>query len=122
MSETNGEKYSFFVPEEGEDQVDPNLPLKDRVLVISRTQDYKLSFQDMHDMRAMYLKDGVNAEKAVAREKQKVEDCAASVKKWDEAIAQAEIDLPELEGVSGIVSPIQEEDLEGGDEEVGAGA
>lgn len=112
-------KYHFEEVKEGE-KVDENLPLKDRVIVITKTQDYKLSFQDMHNMRAMFLKTKASKEKELVRVQASIVEAEASIVKWDAEIALAIADLPELEAESGIVSPIQEGDLEEGGEEAAA--
>ena len=112
-AELEPEKYAV---QEGQDE---KLPLKDRVLVIKRSQVYRLSFQEMHDMRAMYLKEAENAGKEIARAEEKRAGALESAAKWESEIAKVVAEIPELEKESGIVSPIQQGDLDGGDEDGG---
>lgn len=113
VEEETQEAPASYRFDESEENNDPALPLKDRVLVITKTQDYRLSYQDMHNMRAMYIKDRGNAENEIARAEAKRDECDANIAKWDAEIALVNSQIPELAKQEGVESPIQKKDLEG---------
>lgn len=116
INDTSLGEYKYDVPEdpEAKKQFD-ELPLKDRQLTISRETTFKLTFQEMHDLRAMHLKAVDNAQKEIERAQAEKEESLRKVKQWEDEIKKASQDLPELapfSGIEGIESPIQKKDLE----------
>ena len=100
-----------------------DIHLKDRVLVIERNTSYRLTFQEMHDLRAMHIKTLENQVKETARNEEAMADSQRQIKNWTDEIKKAAIDIPELAQHSGlegvtepVASPIQPEDLKKDDQ------
>lgn len=112
--------YAFDPAAESTDkEAGTETPLKDRVLVIERSTTYRLTFQEMHDLRAMHVQAAEGALKEKARAEEAYADAMKSVENWTKEIEKASQDIPELAPFSGldeekhgVKSPVQPTDLQ----------
>lgn len=98
------EKYGFYVPEDPEAaKAMEGKEWNHRKLKKVIVNDYILSYQELIEMRFIYQSQQEDAERdleilleKVEATKKRIEEYKGKVKEWDEEIAQAEKDIPEL--------------------------
>lgn len=98
------EKYGFFVPEDpAAAEAMASKPWNQRKLKKVIMNDYILTYQELLEMRLIFKEQLENDERdleilqeKVLATKQRIEERKAKVKEWDEEIAQAERDIPEI--------------------------
>lgn len=98
------EKYAFYTPEDPQAAKEmEQKPWNQRKLKKVILNDYILTYQELLEMRLVYVSQLEEAERDLKILQQRVEDTKErikerkeQVKKWDEEIALAEKDIPEI--------------------------
>lgn len=110
MSEKKIGEYAYVTPEnEAEKAVQEKKHPKDRLLSVNRMQSYEVTLQDMFAMREHYKNEALSALKNAVLSLRDYKTGMVQVKTWEEQIAKAMADLPELAEGNEIATPITPE-------------
>lgn len=97
MDEKKIGEYAYVAPEsDAEKELQTRKHPKDRLLSVQRLQSYEVTLQDMFAMRQHYRQEALTALKNAVLSLRDYKSGMVQVKTWEEQIAKAMADIPEL--------------------------